>query len=283
MKTAIVTDTNSGITPELAEELGVHLISMPFFVGGKTYYEGRDISHPLFFEKMREGVDLTTSQPSPAVLTALWDTLMETHDRILYFPMSSRLSGSCATARALAQDYDGRVLVVDDQRISVTLMQSVCNARTLLAQGKTAEEVRDILEEEKFLSSIYIAVNTLEYLKKGGRVTAAGAAMATILSIKPVLQIQGGQLDAYKKVRGMNAARSVLMDALRKDLDTRFRDLDMKVFAGYSGGDAALGEAWREEVQRDFPEYEVELISLPLSICCHTGEGALGVACAKPW
>lgn len=283
MKTAIVTDTNSGISASQAEAMGIHLIPMPFFIGGETYYEGKDISHALFFKKMADGMEVSTSQPAPADILALWESLLEDHDAVLYFPMTSGLSGSCASAKSLAREYGGRVLVVDDKRISVTLMQSVRNALTLLAQGKTAEEVRDILEAESYDSSIYIAVNTLEYLKKSGRVTAAGAAMASILSIKPVLQIQGDKLDAYKKVRGMNHAKTVLMNALRKDLDTRFKDLEMNVFAGYSGGDSALGEAWLEEVQREFPEYEVELISLPLSICCHTGEGALGVACAKKW
>lgn len=283
MKTAIVTDTNSGISASQAEAMGIHLIPMPFFIGGETYYEGKDVSHALFFQKMADGVEVSTSQPSPADILALWESLLEDHDAILHFPMTSGLSGSCASAKALAREYGGRVLVVDDKRISVTLMQSVRNALTLLAQGKTAGEVRDILEAESYDSSIYIAVNTLEYLKKSGRVTAAGAAMASILSIKPVLQIQGDKLDAYKKVRGMNHAKTVLMNALRKDLDTRFKDLEMNVFAGYSGGDPALGEAWLEEVQREFPEYEVELISLPLSICCHTGGGALGVACAKKW
>lgn len=283
MKTAIVTDTNSGISASRAEAMGIHLIPMPFFIGGETYYEGKDVSHALFFQKMADGVEVSTSQPSPADIIALWEKLLEDHDAVLHFPMTSGLSSSCASAKALAREYGGRVLVVDDKRISVTLMQSVRNALTLLAQGKTAGEVRDILEAESYDSSIYIAVNTLEYLKKSGRVTAAGAAMASILSIKPVLQIQGDKLDAYKKVRGMNHAKTVLMDALRKDLDTRFKDLEMNVFAGYSGGDPALGEAWLEEVQREFPEYEVELISLPLSICCHTGGGALGVACAKKW
>lgn len=283
MKTAIVTDTNSGISASQAEAMGIHLIPMPFFIGGETYYEGKDVSHALFFQKMADGVEVSTSQPSPADIIALWEKLLEDHDAVLHFPMTSGLSSSCASAKALAREYGGRVLVVDDKRISVTLMQSVRNALTLLAQGKTAGEVRDILESESYDSSIYIAVNTLEYLKKSGRVTAAGAAMASILSIKPVLQIQGDKLDAYKKVRGMNHAKTVLMNALRKDLDTRFKDLEMNVFAGYSGGDPALGEAWLEEVQREFPEYEVELISLPLSICCHTGGGALGVACAKKW
>ena len=283
MKTAIVTDTNSGIFAEKAAEMGIYLIPMPFFIGGETFYEGKDISHPLFFDKMRAGIDVSTSQPAVSELVTMWEQALKEHDRVLHFPMSSGLSGACQTAKALAQDYDGRVLVVDDHRISVTLEQSIRNAQALLAMGKSAEEVHDILEAESYDASIYIAVNTLEYLKKSGRVTAAAAAMASILSIKPVLQIQGGKLDAYKKVRGMGHAKTTLIEALQKDLDTRFQGTDVNVFAGYSGGNPGLGDAWQKEVQAAFPAYKVELISLPLSICCHTGEGALGVACAKKW
>lgn len=281
MRTAIVTDTNSGISASQAEAMGIHVIPMPFCIGGATYYEGKDISHAQFFQRLEAGEEVSTSQPSPAAILTLWDELLQDHDAVLHFPMSAGLSGSCASAKAMAQDYGGRVQVVDDKRISVLLLQSIRNAQILLAQGKTAAEVRDILEAEAYDASVYIAVNTVEYLKKSGRITAAGAAMATILSIKPVLQIQGGKLDAYKKVRGMGHAKTVLLDALQKDLTTRFRDLDMNVFAGYSGGDPSVGEAWQKEVQAAFPDYKVELISLPLSICCHTGGGALGVACAK--
>lgn len=282
-KTAIATDTNSGISIRQAEEMGIHLILMPFFIDGATYLEERDISAKDFFDRMREGAQVSTSQPSPDEITSLWEKLLETHDSVLHFPMTSGLSGSCQTAKALAMEYGGRVVVVDDHRISVTLMQSICNAQVLLAIGKTAAEVRDILETEKDASSIYIAVNTLEYLKRSGRVTAAGAAMAAVLHIKPVLQIQGGLLDAYKKVRGMGKAKAALLDALHSDLNVRFAGEHMRIFSGYSGGDPELGLAWQKEVQAEFPDYQVDLISLPLSICCHTGEGALGVACAKEW
>ena len=207
MKTAIVTDTNSGITAQMAREMGIYLIPMPFFIDGSTYYEGETCTPDFFFRHLKAKAEVSTSQPSPEVITSLWASLLETHDAVLHFPMTAGLSGSCETAKALAQEFDGRVLVVDDHRISVTLAQSIRNAQTLLAQGKTAQEVRGILEAEKDASSIYIAVNTLEYLKKSGRVTAAGAAMAAVLHIKPVLQIQGGKLDAYKKVRGMFQAK----------------------------------------------------------------------------
>ena len=283
MKTAIVTDTNSSISAQEARERGIYLIPMPFCVDGKTYLEGEDCTPAMFFEQMGAGKEVSTSQPAPEEITALWERLLQTHDAILHFPMTSGLSGSCHTAKALAQDYDGRVVVVDDHRIAATLAQSIRNAQVLLEQGKTAWQVRDILEGEKYASSIYIAVNTLEYLKKSGRVTAAGAAMAAVLHIKPVLQIQGGKLDAYKKVRGMIQAKKTLISALSHDLSTRFAGMKMAVFSGYSGGDPALGERWQQEVQAAFPQHRVGLISLPLSICCHTGEGALGVACAKQW
>lgn len=283
MKTAIVTDTNSGISASQAEELGIYLIPMPFFVGEETYYEGKDITHAAFFERMRAGADVSTSQPSPSVITGLWETLLRDYDRVLYFPMSAEFSGSCETAKALALDYDGRVLVVDDRRLSVTLEQSVRNALVLLEQGKTAEQVKEILEAERFDANIYIAMNTVEYLKRGGRATAIEAALAAILSIKPVLQVREGHLGVYKKVRGMKNAKEVLISALKNDLETRFRGVAMNIFAGYSGGDPALGERWLREVQAAFPDALVRLISLPLSICCHVGEGALGVACAKAW
>ena len=283
MKTAIVTDTNSGISIRLAKELGIYLISMPFFINGETYLEGTTCTPERFFQAMRSNAEISTSQPSPQEITTLWERLLKEYDRVLHFPMTSGLSGACHTAKALAQDYGGRVLVVDDRRISVTLMQSVCNAKVLLAQGHTAEEVVEILESERSASSIYVAVNTLDRLRKSGRVTKAAAAMAAVLHIKPVLQIQGGKLDAYKKVRGMNQAKKVLVEALWNDLRTRFHGMKMRVFSGYSGTNLTLGETWQKEVQNAFPNHKVDLISLPLSICCHTGEGALGVACAKEW
>ena len=279
MKTAIVTDTNSGLSQAAADKLGVSLIPMPFTIDGQLFYEGRDLSHPMFFERLRQGCRISTSQPAPHDITSVWEKLLETHDAVLHFPMSAGLSGSCQVAKGLAQDYDGRVLVVDDRRISVTLEQSVRNARTLLDQGRSPAEVREILESERRDCIVYLAVNTLEYLKKSGRVTSAAAAMAAVLHIKPILLIQEGKLDAYKKVRGMAHAKKALIEALREDLSHRFAGMKMKVFSGYSGGDPSVGVAWQKIVQAAFPEWEVGLISLPLSICCHTGEGALGVAC----
>ena len=280
MRTAIVVDTNSGIMPEEAARMGISLIPMPFLIDGKEYLEGDNCSQEIFFERMAAGAEVGTSQPSPGGIAELWERLLEENDAVLHFPMSSSLSGSCQTAKALALDYPGRVFVVDNRRISVTLRESVRGAQRLLAEGKSAEETHRILEERGGESSIYIAVNTLEYLKKGGRVTAAGAAMGTLLNLKPVLQIQGGKLDAFKKCRGMAAACDAMLQAMEKDLRERFPGREMRLFAAYSG-DRAAGESWLGQVWAAFPEREVELAALPLSICCHIGSGALAIACAE--
>lgn len=280
MRTAIVVDTNSGIMPEEAARMGISLIPMPFLIDGKEYLEGENCSQEFFFERLAAGAEVGTSQPSPGGIAELWERLLEENDAVLHFPMSSSLSGSCQTAKALALDYPGRVFVVDNRRISVTLRESVRGAQRLLAEGKSAEETHRILEERGGESSIYIAVNTLEYLKKGGRVTAAGAAMGTLLNLKPVLQIQGGKLDAFKKCRGMAAACDAMLQAMEKDLRERFPGREMRLFAAYSG-DRAAGESWLGQVRAAFPEREVELAALPLSICCHIGSGALAIACAE--
>ena len=280
MRTAIVVDTNSGIMPEEAARMGISLIPMPFLIDGKEYLEGENCSQEFFFERLAAGAEVGTSQPSPGGIAELWERLLEENDAVLHFPMSSSLSGSCQTAKALALDYPGRVFVVDNRRISVTLRESVRGAQRLLAEGKSAEEVHRILEERGGESSIYLAVNTLEYLKKGGRVTAAGAAMGTLLNLKPVLQIQGGKLDAFKKCRGMAAACDAMLQAMEKDLRERFPGQEMRLFAAYSG-DRAAGESWLGQVRAAFPEREVELAALPLSICCHIGSGALAIACAE--
>ena len=280
MRTAIVVDSNSGIMPEEAARMGISLIPMPFLIDGKEYLEGEDCSQDFFFERMAAGAEVGTSQPSPGGIAELWERLLEENDAVLHFPMSSSLSGSCQTAKALALDYPGRVFVVDNRRLSVTLRESVRGAQRLLAEGQSAAEVHRLLEERGGESSIYIAVNTLEYLKKGGRVTAAGAAMGTLLNLKPVLQIQGGKLDAFKKCRGMAAACDAMLQAMEKDLRERFPGREMRLFAAYSG-DRAAGESWLGQVRAAFPEREVELAALPLSICCHIGSGPLAIACAE--
>ena len=208
-KIAILTDTNSGITPEQAVRYGIYLVSMPVIIDDETYFENESISQDEFFQRLREDACVSTSQPAPGVLMDCWEGLLERYDEIIYLPMSSGLSGSCQTAAMLAEEYDGSVHVVDNHRISVTLRQSALEAKHLADQGKTVQEIVAHLEQDGLEASIYVAVNTLEYLKKSGRVTAAGAAIGTILNLKPVLQIQGGKLDAYRKARGMRQAMQV--------------------------------------------------------------------------
>lgn len=281
MKTAaIVTDTNSGIMPQEAGALGVHVIPMPFFVDGVQHLEGRSCPPAEFFRELKGGAEVSTSQPSPGEIIRLWESLLQEHEAVLHFPMSSGLSGSCQTAKALAQDYPGRVFVVDNRRISVTLAQSVLDARALLAAGRPAAEVQGILEREALQASIYLSVNTLEYLKKSGRVTPAGAAMATVLNLKPVLQIHGGKLDAFRKARGMQQACQIMLRAMKQDLETRFLGESVAVFAAYSG-EEKQGRAWLKEVQAAFPDRKIQLSALPISICCHVGDGTLAVACAR--
>ena len=229
---------------------------------------------------MQEKADISTAQPSPADLMDLWEEILKTHDEIVHIPMSSGLSGSCETAAGFAKEFDGRVLVVDNHRISVTMRQSVLEALQMAREGKTGTEIKEYLEKDGLESSIYIAVNTLEYLKKGGRVTAAGAAIGSVLNIKPVLQIQGGKLDAYKKVRGMKAAIKAIIDGLRQDEAVRFKGQKLLIRAAYSGDDS-VGEMWQAELQKAFPEYIIEKDPLPLSIACHTGADALGVGIMK--
>lgn len=277
---AVMTDTNSGLTPEQAKELGIYLLPMPILIDGKEYYEHQSITPKEFYEKMRNKADISTAQPSPADLIELWEEILKTHDEIVHIPMSSGLSGSCATAAGFAREFNGRVYVVDNHRISVTMRQSVLEALQMAKDGKTAAEIKDYLEKDGLESSIYIAVNTLEYLKKGGRVTAAGAAIGTVLNIKPVLQIQGGKLDAYKKVRGMKAAMKAIIDGLKQDETVRFKGQKLLIRAAYSGDDS-VGDMWQAELQKAFPQYQIGKDPLPLSIACHTGADALGVGIMK--
>ena len=279
-KTAIMTDTNSGITPEVAKENGIFLLEMPFVVDGKEYIEYGEMSYSEFFEVLESGAEVSTSQPSPAALIEMWDDILNDYEAVVYFPMSSGLSGTCDTAKALAADYDGRVFVVDNKRISVTLYTSVFNAVKLANNGLSAKEIAEICENEAAEQSIYVSVNTLEHLKKSGRVTTAGAAIGTLLGIKPVLQIQGGKLDDYKKVRGMKAATEAMLDGIENDRNTRFKGEKVEIRAAYSG-DLSVGKEWQQEVAKRFPDLEIELDALPLSISCHVGGGALGIGISK--
>jgi len=280
MKIAIATDTTSGITPQEAKELGVWVLPMPVNIDGREYLETVDLEQDFFFQRLEDGAVITTSLPSPGALTDLWDELLEDHDGVLYLPMTSGLSSSYATAVTLAQDYDGRVRVVDTKRISVLLWQAVLDARALVERGLSLEEVGSRLEENALNGSIYILPTTLEYLKKGGRVTPAAAAIGTVLNIKPVLQIQGGKIDAFAKVRGMKQATEKLFSALDNDLATRFAGKPMRIFAAYSG-DPSVGEAWKAQMQAHYGDAFVRIDPLALNICCHTGPGAIALGCAQ--
>lgn len=276
IKTAIMTDTNSGITPDVAEKNGIFLLKMPFFVGGKEYTEYVDMQYEEFFEKLNGGAEVSTSQPSPAALTDMWDEILKSYDEIVYIPMSSGLSGTCNTARALSAEYGGKVFVADTRRISVTLYTDVFKALRLANAGLTAAEITETLDREADMQSIYVAVNTLEHLKKSGRVTAAGAAIGTLLGIKPVLQIQGGKLDAYKKVRGMKSAADAMLDGIENDLKTKFSDKEVQIRAAFSGN-RKTGEDWQKAVATRFSDFEIGLDALPISISCHVGADALGI------
>ena len=225
-KIAIVTDSNSGITQKEGKELGISVIPMPFYINEELYFEDITLTQDEFYQKLNEDEDIKTSQPAPGDVLDLWEKLLEDHDEIVHIAMSSGLSSSCATAAMLADDYDGKVQVVDNQRISVTQRQSVLDAAKLVEEGKSAKEIKDILEADKLDSGIYIMVDTLKYLKKGGRVTAAGAAIGTVLGIKPVLQIHGEKLDAFAKTRGVKQAKKKMIAAVRKELEERFPDGD---------------------------------------------------------
>lgn len=279
---AIVTDSNSGITQAEAKQLGIYVMPMPFFVNEKLCYEEVDLSLEQFYELLAQDVNVSTSQPSPADIMDLWNKLLKEYDQIVHIPMSSGLSASCETAMGLAQDYDGKVQVVNNQRISVTMRQSVMDAIALVKQGKNAEEVKEILEKEALEASIYLVVDTLKYLKKGGRITPAAALLGSALNLKPILQIQGEKLDAYKKVRGMKPAKKNMLEAMKKDLDTRFADYvkkgEMKLHIAYTSS-REEAEEWTEEVRAAFPNLPISSVdTLSLSVICHTGPGVLAIA-----
>lgn len=282
-KIAIVTDSNSGITQKQAEALGIYVLPMPFMIDGETYFEGINLTVDEFFQKMEQNADISTSQPTPESVMELWDRLLQEYDSIVHIPMSSGLSGSCQTAYMLAQDYNGRVNVVDNQRISVTQRQSVLDAKELVSRGLSAEEIKDYLIKVKFDSSIYIMVDTLKYLKKGGRITPAAAAFGEILKIKPVLQIQGEKLDAFSKVRSLKQAKAVMTKAMRGDMEKRFGGAEPDnvwlEIAHTQNQEAAV--RFKEELLEAFPGFDIHIDPLSLSVSCHIGPGALAIACSK--
>ncbi len=284
-KIAIITDSNSGITQKQGEELGIYVLPMPFTINEETYFEDINLEAEKFYQEQADGSDIFTSQPSPETVMGLWDKLLnEGYEEIVHIPMSSGLSGSCQSALMLAQDYDGKVQVVNNQRISVTQRQSAMDAKALAENGYHADEIREKLEEDKFNSSIYIMLDTLYYLKKGGRITPAAAALGTILRLKPVLQIQGEKLDAYAKARTTEQGKSIMVKAIKSDMENRFDGLTdgtgYHIAMAHTQNPEAA-EAWREEVLKEFPAAEIYMDRLPLSIACHIGPGALAITVSK--
>ena len=283
-KIAIITDSNSGINFEEGKEMGVRVLPMPFLIDGKTYYEEISLSQSEFFEKLENDVDISTSQPSPESVMKIWDEALEEADEVVYIPMSSGLSSSCHTALMLADDYDGKVQVVDNQRISVTQRQSVLDALELAKRGLTAAQIKEELERVKFESSIYIMLDTLKYLKKGGRITPAAAALGSALRLKPVLTIQGEKLDAFAIAKTKKQGVKKMLSAIEDDINNRFGGVDhmenihMEI-AHTKNPEAA--EELRQQIIEKFGVGQVDLYPLSLSIACHIGPGSLAVACSK--
>lgn len=283
-KIAIVTDSNSGITRAEGEKLGIYVIPMPFYINEKLYYEDITLSQEDFYHFLKENASISTSMPSLADMTELWDRLLADYEAVIHIPMSSGLSGSCGAAQMMARDYEGKVFVVDNRRISVTQKKSVLDAKALADAGWSAADIRQYLEETASDSSIYITLSTLYYLKKGGRITPAAAALGTLLRLKPVLQIQGEKLDAYAKSRTMKSARQTMLDAIQKDCTERFGDpsaSNMNIMVAYSGIDRTEADSWREEVQAAYPSHSIMFDPLSLSVSCHIGDGAIAITCAK--
>ena len=281
-KIAIVTDSNSGTTQKEGREIGITVLPMPFFIDGELFLEDITLTQEEFYEKLTNDAEITTSQPSPGDVMELWNELLRTHEEVLHIPMSSGLSSSCETAMSLAmeEEYAGRVHVVNNQRISVTQRQSVLDAMQLAAIGKNAAEIKEILEENRLAASIYITVDTLKYLKKGGRITPAAAAIGTVLNLKPVLQIQGEKLDAFAKVRGWKQAKKTMLDAMEKDMLHRFQNQKIHLEAAYTCSEEEAIK-WKEEIEDRFPACEVYMARLSLSVACHIGPGAMAIACSK--
>ena len=280
---AIMTDSNCGIMPAEGEKLGIHVLPMPVIIDGETYYEGINITLDEFYKKQSTGAVISTSQPSPGDVTAMWDMILASHDELVFIPMSSGLSNTCQTALILAEDepYKGRIYVVNNHRISVTQTMSVLDAKALAGQGHTAGEIKEILEKESLDATIYIAVNTLEYLKKGGRITPAAAAIGTVLRLKPVLTIQGDKLDSYAKARGMKSAFHTMLNALKNDISGRLAPLKeqdrLKLGIANTLMEEERFEAFRLELQQTFPELDLVYFPLTMSIGAHVGPGGLGI------
>lgn len=287
-KIGIVTDSHSSYTRQQAEELGILVLPMPFYIDGECFQEDVSISREAFFKKMEDGAQVKTSQPSPVEVMEMWDKALEEYEEILYMPISSGLSGSYMAAAALAQEesYEKRVHVVDHGRVSTPLQRTILDALELIAEGYTARQIKEILERDREKMVIYIGVQTLEYLKKGGRITPATAALGTLLNIKPVLKLGVGTLDTYKKCRGFHKAKKEMLAALANDLETTFHEADARgdvcLLAASSSSEEET-QLWVREIQEAFPGREVLSGDLSLGVCCHVGPGALGIGCSvKP-
>ncbi len=282
-KVAILTDSNSGITQTESKELGIFVEPMPFYIDGQLFYEDIDLTQDEFYEKLTQGGEITTSMPITGNLMDSWENILKEYDQLVYIPMSSGLSSSCATAKMLADDYEGRVVVVDNQRISVTQKLSALEAKKLADMGKSAQEICDALMSNKSLSTIYITVDTLEYLKKGGRLTPAVAAIGSLLKIKPVLSIYGEKLDKYSLARTVKVAKQTMIEALKKDMkDVLHTDnLDDVVISVAHTQNQEAAEKFRDELLQEFPGKEIWIDPLSLSVSCHIGPGALACTVTK--
>lgn len=288
MKVAILTDTNTGLFAEDEKKYPhLHIVPMPFMIDGENYYEGVNLTHDGFYQKLKGDAEIFTSMPAIGELVDMWDELLKEYDQIVYIPMSSSLSMSCQTAINFARDYEGRVFVVDNQRISVTQKQSVFDALKMAEEGKLGGEIKEYLEQTKKDSSIYIMVDTLKYLKRGGRITPTAAMIGTLLKLKPVLQIQGGKLDSFAKTMNERVARQKMIEAMKKDFQTRFAEFvengSMKLFVAYTNcRDKA--EDFAKQIQEEFPNIEISAIDpLSLQIACHIGDGAIAIASAREY
>ena len=285
MKIAVVTDSNSGITQAQAKEMGITVLPMPFMIDGETYYEDITLTLEQFYQRLKDNSDISTSQPTPDSIMKLWDELLKEYDQIVHIPMSAGLSGSCATAMMLAgeDEYEGKVFVVDNHRISVTQYQSVKDAMMLADMGMDGAQIKKRLEETAADSVIFVTVDTLKYLKKGGRITPAAAALGTLLRIKPVLIILGEKLDSFAKARTMKQAKTLMMNAIQKELDERLHDSECKdchlAIAHSDNEEAAL--EFKKEVEERFPDADIYLAPLSLSIACHIGPGSLALTATR--
>lgn len=282
-KVAVVTDSNSGITQAEAKELGILVLPMPFMIGEETFFEDITLTQEEFYQKLEGGADVVTSQPSPEEVMNLWKGTLKTYDEIVYIPMSSGLSGSCQSAIMLSDDFEGKVQVVNNQRISVTQRQSALDAKMLAERDMNARQIKEFLENDKFNSSIYIMLDTLYYLKKGGRITPAAAAIGTILKLKPVLTIQGDKLDAFAKARTATQGKSIMVSAIRNDMETRFGGAsadNIWLQVAYTK-DVNAAKQFADELLQEFPGFDIVINPLSLSVACHIGPGSLAVACCK--